>query len=783
MSGMAGMDRFREPEMARTAPYALPNPCMPFPDESLPGLAMRNAEFYRLRDAKQIFSRIRPPDLVLWTLCMEDPDSGFGQRMRALLGLGEDNFRRMSMWTGSDTSTAVLGHAVWRDLIRPRVRASCPGCLRDSRHHRAVWLLDVMPACAIHGTQLVTRCPNPKCGRRQNWIGVGVHRCGAKGCGFDLRDAAAASVDDDAMGGVRGLHRLLHHAPQAGGPLGMPFGSALRTAFTLGRYAHGLAATQAPGFIAREGERLPHILNSGWNALQDWPHGFHRLLDGMRRRSGVGAGGAGLRAIFGGFSKQVYDWTREPWGGPIGIAFAEFAASQPDLATTAGVLSRYAGDAELDRRHVRIAEAARNLGISGTALHALAGRRGLLVDLGIPNAPTLLRADAVREIGRQLPDCLLPEQARAMLGVGTKVMVQLEATGLVRRVPEAERIMEFRPFSRLQIEGFLLACSGSRRAIPESKAKRLGLLPILSAVAPWRTATDLCRALFEGRLVAAATVTGRIGLLRVRLKAADVEAAFPSGRGTLSMVEAGREMGIRHMPLHVWARRGLLETVVSSDPRETGARVTREGLARFRAEYVTSGELAETFGQGRNTWLARLLEFGGIRPISGPGIDGSEATLLRRSDCTPEALDAVRRRQAKPAAGAVERRRLAFERVGRAARTVAGRWHAEFDRRNNHFMDPKGGRVLQIIVGARASMTGGLVFDIGVPNHARLAGAREAWVALVPREGEHFLLVPFGLLSWRRDSSGTGRTTVAFDKDGRPGEMVEWSVPLTPEAA
>ena len=771
------------PAEVRRRDYVLPKVPTPHADESLPGLLMRTAEPFRFHDPRRLFKRLDLPKHILATLCQADPAGEQGRLLRAALRLDETAFRRLTLWTDDVTTVSILGEPVWRELVRPEVRAVCPLCLEESQHHRAVWLVDLLPVCARHGARLIERCPAPGCGRRLDWSGAAVHRCGALACRFDLRKAEAVRVEPERLGAVVALDALLHGRElDAKGHLELPFGTALKLSFILGKMSLGIERRgRAPGLIRREIDRIPEILREGWRALDDWPRGFHALLEARRAQAAGRAGKDGLTKAFGSLAKYVHEWVREPWGAPIGAAFAEYAAAQPDLATTSHTLRRYAPGTEVRHLHVSLSQAQQMLGISPATMQAIAERRGMYV---LPprgsGTPSLLRADGVQELQRELDGFLLIDQARAILGVGHRVMRQMEPSGLLAQVPLEERVMESRIYRRSAVEELVSACVGSARRVTRAQAKSEGLTLVTRATAPGRTVPDICRALADGRLRSAATVRAERGLMRIRVRMEDVERVLPAARETLSIVDAARLMGIgcgyRH--LHVWKRRGLLRAVPGDKRGERGARVEREEWERFRREYVTGGELADLFQQKGNFWLSRHLKHQSVLPVSGPGVDEGELALFRRADCTPEVMRAVRLVQARPPGTPQEKHRLAFARALVAAKAVAALWGTEFRRVNNRFTDEAGGRVLQVVSGRRPDLTGVFSFSAAQTTLERLRALPGAWVALVPAQGDTFLLAPFGEIPWRGATLETGYITVRFDGRGRPLEMAEWAVPL-----
>jgi hypothetical protein len=276
----------------------------------------------------------------------------------------------------------------------------------------------------------------------------------------------------------------------------------------------------------------------------------------------------------------------------------------------------------------------------------------------------------------------------------------------------------------------------------------------------------------------AAVVASDEGLMQIRLRPADLQRVLPAERETMSMVEAAAIIGTRYDNLHVWARRGFLETVRAPRRGERGLRVTGFALEKFCSEFVAGGELAGLFDQENNHWLSRHLKFQGVLPVSGRGIDDSDMTLFRRSECTPAVFEAVRRVQAGDAGSPQDKHRAAFARVGRVAELVAARWGARFQRTNNYFTDTETGRTLQVVSGRRPDLTGVYRFSLQQTSLQRLRASSGPWVALVPDHGDTFLLVPCDRVAWRGESLAAAYLTLRFDVHGQPLEMAEWAVPM-----
>jgi hypothetical protein len=202
-------------------------------------------------------------------------------------------------------------------------------------------------------------------------------------------------------------------------------------------------------------------------------------------------------------------------------------------------------------------------------------------------------------------------------------------------------------------------------------------------------------------------------------------------------------------------------------------RLTEEGLARFRKTYASGSDLKVMFRQKGNHWLSRHLAFQGVQPVSGKGVDEGELTLFRRADLTPEVVRAVLGVQARPPGTGQEKHRAAFAKAGLAAQAVAARWGADFARINNCFTDEASGRTLQVVSGRRPDLTGVFRFSLQLSSLDRLRTRADAWVALVPAQGDVFVLAPVDSVAWRADGEVRAYAVLRFDAAGRPRDALE----------
>ena len=605
----------------------------PEPGESLPSLVLRNAERYRFRNPMRLLRQIRPPTTSLATLAFVDPASEFGGRLAHLFGITRECLARLAHGTGDPKTCTILGHRLHHEFVSLDQRRYCPLCLRDSPHHRAIWDVSVLTVCPKHGVRLLEHCP---AGHRVNWRTDRVHMCARRDCRADLRGAPVQHVPSVELEGVRGLTALLD-GQQPPGLVPLSPGDVLRAAFHLGAIACGHHRSPRPiRFVRRHAGEMAGILDAGWAALQEWPQGFHRLLDRLRAGQGARRGRYGVRKEFGFLSHWLWDVASEPYGAVLGNAFHRYVAEQPDLATPAHQVRRFRSADQLRHRHMTGSEAAEALGIGYDRLALLAAAHDLyLVPPTGKGAASLMRADRVHALLQQRSGLLSGVDVQRRLGVGKLTLKKLRDAGMLSVVPDADAAGTVR-YPVTSVEGLLQELADRvppDRPVPTDSVTIATIarrVPI-----PGFDTTDVLQAIRAGRLTPAGVARKGRGLQRFRFRSSDVDSFITGltrveGR-TLSVAEAAGELGVKQEVAYHWVRVGLLATVVVDSPMESGRRVTDAALAAFQREYVTGAEFARVHGLGRK-WAATHLVKAGARPVSGPSVEGARQFLFRRAD-------------------------------------------------------------------------------------------------------------------------------------------------------
>ena len=787
----------------------LPNGLDPFADESLPGFVMRMADNHGYGKPLDLLKVLGPG---LTTLRLAALRGSTHEGMAEYLALSPGELDQLCY--GSGANYRVLGHELHDDLVVLGRRKFCPACIGEAPYHRAFWDLTLATVCPVHAVRLVDRCPH--CERTLNWKAGPITSCSSPRCAGDLHWAEAVPVPGAEMGGVRGLHRLMHtgECSEFGAPVRtLSVGEQIRLAFHLGCLARGREAISRPTSIARLHPGEVHlVLDAGWRMCSDWPSAFHAFLDSRRERARERKGRYGVHKHFG----HLHRWLegslkcsafpethRVPRNAEhcgrvgVGAPFARLLADEfqgyivacPELATRAPELRRARSAADLEHRFITMAEAREVLGASSKTMHALATKHGLyLVPPSGHGAPALLRADLVHALHQERSRLLTREDVRRMLGSGKRTVDKLREAGLLSAVPDAGD-----PDGILYpVEGVEALLQDLERRIlaeghrPKRPVTMVGIARRVSK--PGFDVCDVIGAVREGRLTPAGMAPRARGLHRLLFRSSDVDRFVAdvteiAGR-TLSVVEAAVELAVKQEVAYHWVRTGLLATVTVDSPTETGRRVAEAALAAFRRNYVTGTEFARAHQLGRR-WAAAHLVQAGIQAVSGPSVDGARQFLFRRADL--QGLDPKRlvSGQSKLQPQVARARRLdragseGFKyAVGKALKREFGE---DLVRRYHCYQQAATGTVVQVMTAGNQGTAGAYQFMLSTKHRARLAAAERGFLALGFADREDFLLVPWAeidpllasLQSYESPHGRVWRMWIRADVEGRLGPFGE----------
>ena len=727
--------------------YALPDPLQPKPGESLVSLILRNAQEYQFRNPLRLLKRIGRPGNHLPSLAFTDPSTEFGRQLARLLGVTPTRLACMSYGTEDTKVCSLLGHKVHHDFVTMDDRGYCPRCLVDSPHHRAIWDLSVITVCPVHEVRLVRKCPR---GHAVNWHTDRLHLCGRVGCRADFRESEVEQVSPDELAGVRGIAAMLNGNGSVGLAPMQP-GDAIRACFHLGSIARGQHSSLRPLAFARQHpEETARIINDGWPALVDWPRGFQALLAQLRAGAAGRSGRYGLAKQFGRLPKFLADMADEPFGILLATEFNRYVAEQDDLATRAHEVRRVRSSDDLRHRHMSATEASDLLGISYERLTVLAERNDLyLVAPTGKGAACLMRADRVHALHQQRSGLLTREDVRRLLGIGKATADKLRSAGLLPAVADPD-----------DATGVRYPVSGVERLLNDVAARLSGDTGMPTGVTiatiarrvprPGYDSCDVIEAVLAGALSPAGVNAKARGLQRFLFKPTDVDrfvAAVMHVEGrTLSVQEAGQELGIKKEVAYHCVRSGWLATTTVNSAGEVGLRLTQAAVDAFRSEYVTGSEFARVHQLGRK-WAGTHLVAAGVQAVCGPSVDGCRQFLFRRADL--KGFDAERlvsgqsKLRPKTAQSRAAERLVRNTIDGALDRALQREFGGGLVRRYKEYCDIQTATVVQALIAKNQGTVGTYEFRLSAKHRAELAKATRGFLAISFEDRNDYLLVPW----------------------------------------
>lgn len=167
------------------------------PGESLNGFLLRLAEGNGRTHPRQILGK----DLT-WAYPGYSGGGGLLEAVAPLSGLPVEALRKLC-WEVPEVRPAdgrfvrlYQGQLLDRPDLRHKRRAACPACMKEKSFHRARWDLLALGDCSQHGTELVTRCQKPDCGRFLDWDRCSIRECA---CGYPLSEITGSPARDDRL--------------------------------------------------------------------------------------------------------------------------------------------------------------------------------------------------------------------------------------------------------------------------------------------------------------------------------------------------------------------------------------------------------------------------------------------------------------------------------------------------------------------------------------------------------------------------------------------------------
>ena len=599
----------------------------PIAGESLPGYVARLARraLIPTADRVAVMAGLRQPGSAFHA-----PDLA---RLAMLAGADQGTLDRMAYQPLARASHhRFLGGTLHREFIDVSRRRACPGCLRTSGHHRSAWDLALTTACTEHRVRLIVACP--ACRRKLVWGVPDLTRCR---CRSSLADYPGEQVSAEEAASQAAMSALASGGPLPSMPeclIGCERADLVRLVMCLGMFLIGWRKERRVETLVAAGpDAVAGVVSAGLGCLDDWPGGLHGFFSAEHERARLRPGRYGARKTLGPF----YDWLSLMEAGPIRTALAEAASSfvhaDEILARQAHRSTLVAAPAGSEARAMGMLDAGARLGMRSAGVRRLLNA-GLLN--GVASAgrgiPAALDARDVEGLARTMTNALDLAGTARLLGISKDRVRRLVDGGLLSPSHRGNAA-GWRQWSfdgaevaslLLRVEGTLDALSGEKTmsfetAVEVFRRRGVGIADVLGKV-------------LVGRLVIAGLDTEQQGLKRFRFSTGDVRRVsrlHEDHEVPLTVQAAATQLGLKWQVVAHLVRAGLL-----GDP-ELG--IVAADVASFQARYVSGAELAR---QERTSprHVAGLLAARGVRPVVGPGMDGSRQNFYLREQaerCPP----------------------------------------------------------------------------------------------------------------------------------------------------
>ena len=524
-------------------------------------------------------------------------------------------------------NVTIGGETLDRDQFIAAHRRWCPACLEERPYHRVWWDVLAVSACPDHGLAIVETC---ECRRPRLWKSTLLMGCG-RGHRFAEAPRTPAPASEIAISAY--VRDRICGNPRAPMPIldGLGLGEAIRVMERVGR----ASARPDLALSRRKGNRAG-LASEGFRIMEDFAPRIDEVFDRLRAAPSKrqGSGQWGMLHSYGDF----YAWITSY---PDGSAFAEaIKRAVADHAARNIVLKSgqtVAGVEVSQSERVEMAVAAKMWGMTFRRFRLVAEAVGLISKSSLRGRAAGLDPEAVRvwavrfreaksreEVGSELR--IAPYVVASMIREGllpTIVNVQDEQTKrtaiLLLPGDAAERLLE-------QLAAVAIPSDGAPDLLPLSEAARCGRAPLKKLI-PLALAGKLTLRHAQGQ-------PGLDGFL---MRRGEAQVAMRRLRVPgMTMREARMKLGLFANMAAQLRECGMLKTtkhgkffVVSTDEFE-----------RFKAAYVTAGELASAFDLPCGQSATFALRRAGVAPVCDS--DRFIQVLYRRD----EAVEALSMRSA-----------------------------------------------------------------------------------------------------------------------------------------
>lgn len=367
---------------------------------------------------------------------------------------------------------------------------------------------------------------------------------------------------------------------------------------------------------------------TAFKGLLHWPQGFYDFLDAYKRRDGRQPAGQIAQDL--GILYNV--WLERYWQ-PLDFvqaAFDQYLLDNYTLTPSLIRLRRTSPTFLAQLPYLTEADAARLLGTNGAMIKRLV-RSGFLVSQveadALPQRFNLVRRIEVEELQQKWQGAIPSQEAAQVLGASEDVALGLVKAGLLEAVrgPGADGSYAWK-LSYRSITNFINRLQQGAGRQPDQPVDLVSAAQMLStygfnlAAVVERVLAGELRSYWPGRELNGLVIARR-----------DLETLIESIRASRPLLTRQQVAGLLKVKIptvSAWVKTGLLAPV---EQRGQAMYFDREAFQSFLDDHIFVEEAADILGVGKLV-VQEWARNGRLRPVSGPGVDDLHRYLFRRED-------------------------------------------------------------------------------------------------------------------------------------------------------
>lgn len=560
-------------------------------------------------------------------------------RLAPLLGVSTDRLNAIALTRSQEANARRTKFSLGKlgldrknlRLERPQV---CPLCLQKRHYAHRAWDLAPVTTCPEHRVHLVDACP--QCNAPLRWARAKLKHCQ---CGFDLSRATPRSADQaeltlsqwvvDALDQVKWVQPRLAPAISH-----LDSSQLFELISTLAECITRNVTDVSPGLCLEQvdHQRLHVVQLAIWRSFESWPLEFFKMLDCVHTARATELGLAAADAWLADL--------RNKWTMPVcehsPFEFLRFAIAAYRPAPFADAIPPEFRVNPPSERVMGKSAAARFLGVNLEHVNTLV-TSGKLLASGIAGEGHESSFDIhdLVQLRETLSHLVNVSTASKLLNVSARAVTSLVRSGLLKpwQGPTVDGYGRYRIDSRelLSLLGnlsniSLQSCTDHSLAAPNYARGMLN-----------RVGVDTSRLVHEilaGNLKMARYST-RHGLGGIQFSKAEVDRfvarQFPGLERMIPINDVASQVGIHYEAVRQLVLKGFLRPEKRRlSHGATCQCVSAEDIEKFREKYIFTREIGEIIGRFPSS-IAKRLAAEGIRPVSGPSIDGASVYLFERS--------------------------------------------------------------------------------------------------------------------------------------------------------